>query len=228
MKKSIREQILGAIDQGKVQMRPRWHFILKTTLAIVGAGILVLALVYLISFIMFLLRRNGVLFVPEFGFRGWYAFLLSLPWLLIILVCIFIYILETLVRRYAFAYRRPLLYSAFAVTALVIMGGYVVAVTPFHPNIFRYVEKRHTPVAGPMYQVYGRPRSPEIHSGMIVEFNPEGFVMKNRREEGLFVIVTRRTRLPRGADFDAGDMVVVFGPREGGIVQAFGVRKMHP
>lgn len=225
-KKSIREQILGAIDQGSVRMRPRWHFVLKTILAVIGGVILVLTLLYLVSFILFVLRRSGAFFAPSFGWHGWYAFLLSLPWLLIILVMFFLFILEVLVRRYAFAYRRPLLYSVATVVFFVFAGGYIVAVTSFQPRMSAFIEKRKMPIAGPMYREYGRPRSRNIHSGQIAESNREGFFLRNRREEMLTIIVTRRTRLPRGADFSAGDMVVVFGPREGDRVEAYGVQKM--
>ena len=100
-KKSVSEQIVETIRSGGVKMRPKWHFALKTILALTGAVILLLTLIYIASFAIFMLRQTGVLFAPTFGFRGGYVFLRSLPWLLISLLVVFIVVLEILVRHYS-------------------------------------------------------------------------------------------------------------------------------
>ncbi|MBU4141685.1 hypothetical protein KKE99_02325, partial [Patescibacteria group bacterium] len=87
--KSIKESILSVIKSGQVKMRPRWHFVLKTALAAFGVIILVLTVLYLASFIIFVLRQTGVLFVPAFGLQGWFAFFTNLPIFLIGLLIVF-------------------------------------------------------------------------------------------------------------------------------------------
>src|SRR3989344_3614541 len=113
--RSIKEEVIARIKRGETIMRPRWHFVLRAMLYALGVLIAALALVYLASFIMFVLRETGLLFVPSFGFRGVGVFLFSLPWFLILLSLVFVFVLEVLVRRYAFAYRKPLLYSVFGI-----------------------------------------------------------------------------------------------------------------
>ncbi len=96
---SSRLSVMDAIKKGTVTMRPRWHFILLSTLAAVGAFIVLLALVYIASLLVFFMHDSGAWFVPSFGGRGWFSFLRSIPWLLIFLIGIFALILEVLVRR---------------------------------------------------------------------------------------------------------------------------------
>jgi len=223
-KKLIRDRVLTAIKNGQVKMRPKWHFILKAILMAVGGIILILCILYLASFIFFVLRQTGVIFVPIFGFRGWYAFLVSIPWLLVLLLLIFIILLEILARHYSFAYRQPLLYFAIAVLLFAIIGGYIVATTHFHDRMFRYSQRHKLPFAGQMYRGYGEQRFKNIHRGIITEITRDGFIMENRRGETLTIIITRLTRLPLGADFSKGDMVVVFGDRENKTVRAIGIR----
>ncbi|MBU3925378.1 hypothetical protein KJ854_05620 [Patescibacteria group bacterium] len=139
--KSIKESILSVIKSGQVKMRPRWHFVLKTALAAFGVIILVLTVLYLASFIIFVLRQTGVLFVPAFGLQGWFAFFTNLPIFLIGLLIVFIIVLELLVRHYAFAYRRPLLYSAVGIFILVFAGVMVIENTSFHGGMSKYAEK---------------------------------------------------------------------------------------
>lgn len=231
--KSIKKSILATIKSGQVKMRPRWLFFLKAALAVLGAVILFLTVLYLASFIIFALRQTGVLFVPAFGLQGWFAFFTHLPFFLICLLMIFIAVLELLVRHYAFAYRRPLLYSALGILALVVIGGLALANTSFHGGMSKYAEKNRETFVGKFYREYGRQRFPDVHRGMIVEMVNNGFMMRSAdsfmardiREEVLTVIISRRTRLPLGADFYKGDIVVVFGPRNDNAVQAFGIQK---
>ncbi len=223
---SIYRDIQKSIESGRVCMRPRWHFILRAGLSAVGAVLVFLTLLYLTSFILFALRESGVLFVPAFGRFGWWVFLLSLPWVLIIFILFFILLLEIMVRRYAFAYRRPLLYSAIGIMVLVASGGFVVAATPLHHRMVRLAERRDLPLAGPMYHHYRDPRLRNVHPGEVTAIQDRGFAMQNRRSEVIMVTITSTTRLPTGAVFYPGDMVVVFGERANGVIQAFGVRKI--
>jgi len=225
--KSIREDILAAIKSGQVKMRPKWLFVLKASLAVIGVLILLLTILYLASFIIFILRQTGVLFVPVFGYQGWYAFFAHLPLFLIILLIMFIVILELLVRNYSFAYRRPLLYSVLGISILAAIGAFAVANSSFHGGMSKYADKNRETFVGRFYGEYGRQRFGDVHRGIIMEMINNGFTMRNRREEVLTIVVSRRTRLPLGADFSSGDIVVVFGPRDGNEVQAFGVQEIE-
>lgn len=223
--KTIKESILATIKSGQVKMRPRWHFILKAILAILGAIIIFLTVLYLASFIIFILRQTGVLFMPAFGMEGWFAFFSHLPVFLIILLAVFIIVLELLVRHYAFAYRRPLFYSALGIFTLIVVGGLAVANTSLHGDLSKRAEKDNEFLAGKLYREYEAQIFRDVHRGRIMQITQRGFLMNNQRKEALTITVTRKTRLPLGSDFYLGDIVVVFGPRDGDEVQAFGIQK---
>lgn len=225
--KTIEESILATIKSGQLKMRPRWHFVLKTILAALGGVILVLTLLYLASFIIFALRQTGVLFVPAFGIEGWFAFFTHLPVVLIILLLIFIIILEILVRHYSFAYRRPLLYSVLGISILVFVGALAVANSSFHGGLSKYADNNKDTFVGRFYGDYGRQRFVDVHRGIITETIDNGFLMINKRDEVLTIVISRRTRLPFGADFSIGDIVVIFGHRDGNAVQAFGIQEIE-
>jgi hypothetical protein len=222
----VQEKVLGAINAGAVSMRPRWHFMLVAALVAIGSVIAFLSVIYLSSFIIFVLRRNGILFVPAFGVPGWFAFLVSLPWILIGLLLIFLIVLELLVRRYSFSHQRPLLVSVSVIFTMVMIGGVVVAATPFHRRVFGYVERHTFPVAGPMYHMFGDERVRMIHPGRISVTTTDGFDMNTHHGDEIHIIMTSSTQLPFGADFAPGDTVVVFGDRDGVTVTARGIREV--
>lgn len=153
----MNDDILEKIKNNQVQMKPRWHFILKAVLTMVGGMILLFLIVYLISFIIFIERQSGAGFITSFGPRGWARFLVTLPWALIALSLVFIGVLELLVRRYEFAYRRPLLYSALGI--IIVIGASVMVVDNirFHDRFERFIERRHIPAIRLFYRAY------EIH-----------------------------------------------------------------
>ncbi len=206
-------------------MRPRWHFMLQSVLAVTGGIFLGLSLLYLVSFIFFVLRQSGILFVPVLG-SGYWQLLVSLPWVLILLAVVFIVVLELLVRNFAFSYRRPLLYSVAGILLFVIVGGSLVAATSFHRRVFVSMERRHVPLAGAFYRAYERPLIRNLERGVITTTTNQGFVIVNQVGDVLTVIITPRTRLPLGADFSLGDQVVVFGERRGAAVPAFGIQEV--
>ncbi len=146
--------MVAAIKSGQIKMRPRWHFAVRAALLASGIVLFSLALLYLASFIVFILHQTGLWRAPGFGLRGLRVFLFSLPWLLLAVALIFLVILEFLVRRYAFAYGRPLFYSVIAIVLLVLAGALAVAQTSFHRGLFRQAEENRLPWVGPLYRAY--------------------------------------------------------------------------
>lgn len=222
----LTSRVLDEIKSGRLKMRPKWHFILSNALLITGGIIVLLALLYLISFVAFVLRQNGVWFIPIFGLRGWFAFLVSLPWLLIALSLIFIVILEILVKHFAFAYHRPLLYSLLGIMLVVLVGGYLVNRTTLHARLAQFSEEHQLPLAGLFYRGFGHERFNDIHHGVITSTTTSGVTVETERGETLFIGITPRTRLPLGMDFTVGDIVVIFGDRDDDHIEAFGIRRV--
>ncbi|MBS3903087.1 MAG: hypothetical protein KGZ30_04600 [Anaplasmataceae bacterium] len=225
-KNCARHGVMQIIEEGKIAMKPRWHFVLKTSLVILGGILITLALLYLTSFIIFILWYTGAWFVPIYGVKGLISFLLAAPWLLVALVVVFLWILEILFRHYSFAYRRPLLYSTLSVLGLVLVGGFTVAQTSLHENLLEQARRDRLPVAGPLYRSFGLGNISDIHRGVIDQMIDDGFIISNRRNESVEVQLTPQTRFPFGTDFETGDFVVIFGERNNGQVTALGVQKV--
>ena len=227
---SVRNDIMDAIRNGEVHMRPRWHFILFSAFAVVGTILVFLTLIYVVSLAVFFTRESGAFFAPSFGARGWLALLRGLPWLLISLVLVFIVLLEVLVSRFRFVYRKPLVVSIGAIVTLIFLGGFAISETNFHRQMF--FDARHGQLPPPMGMFYGdglRPsRAGGMYHGTIYATTSGGFILTDIEGEGTStIIVTPRTRLPYGADFSRGDFVVVIGDAIGtDTIQAFGAREI--
>src|SRR3989338_2615917 len=216
--KNIREQVLKAIKTGEVKMRPKWHFVLRGVFWAVGLILAFLTLLYLAGFIVFALRETGIWFVPGFGLWGFGMFFLALPWLLILVAFVFLVLLGILVRRYEFAYVRPLLYSTLAIILMVVLGGLAFARAPLHRGLF--LRFQHGGIPGVMVD------SRNIVAGEVKEISGESIKVNAQRGETFEIKITPETRFPFGTDLAPGDRIVILGERRDGIMQAYGIRRI--
>lgn len=227
MENDIKNQVLAAIKSGDVKQHSRRYFVWRGILIGTGIGLVLCLVLYLASFIFFILRQTGVWFVPAFGFRGWFAFFRSLPWLLIALSAVFIIALEILVRRYAFTYKEPLVYSVVGILVIVTAGGFLLFETSLHRTLFGIAEQNNLPA--PMegfYRVFGEQHFDDIHTGMILATTTGGFIFQEFGENATAsVVIASGTDLPLESNFIPSDTIVVFGSESGTIIQAVGIRE---
>ncbi|MDB5237967.1 MAG: hypothetical protein JWM46_237 [Candidatus Kaiserbacteria bacterium] len=226
---SLKDIIMKGIHDGKVQMRPRWHFMLLSALMLVGALVVCLTLIYAVSLVVYLLHSSGAWFAPSFGLRGWFAFLYSLPWLLLLLLLVFVVILEILVRRYTFVYKKPLLTSVLGIVAVIVAGGFLVTLTPLHKSMAHFDHDGMLPP--PLNGLYRQPphfQTSDLYRGMIVAIAPDHIVVSNG-ESTTTVFIDTHTRLPYGNEFTAGNLVIVIGDFVStDTIRAFGIRSVEP
>jgi len=224
MTDQLKDNIIRAIQKGEVTMRPKWHFVLRSALVLLGVLVTALGLLFISSFVLFLLRASGVFFIPLFGFPGIRAFLFALPWLLLLFTILFVVVLEILARFYGFGRRLPLLYSALAIIAFVFIATVVIGKTAFHERMNMRAMDGRLPIMGEMYRNFPKPQ--DVHRGRVVEMTPSGFVLTHRNGPTTSVILLPETRLPHKDVFVEGDIVVVFGKKDTGTVTALGVLKV--
>ncbi|MBI2888653.1 MAG: hypothetical protein HYY10_01890 [Candidatus Liptonbacteria bacterium] len=225
MTQNLKEKILGVIREGHAKMRPRWHFVFERALIGAGVALLLLALLYLASFMVFSLRQSGAWFAPQFGSRGWLTFLRSLPWVLIFFSVGFIVALEVLVRKYEFAYRKPLLYSLVGVALIVALGGLIAA--PWHRSVLGAAQHGSLPLfADRFYRHFGTPHFRDIHRGRMRQMMPNGFMFENADGTTSSVMFPPRKRPPMGR-FREGDSVFIFGEGTRNSIDAYGIERIE-
>lgn len=223
---SIKEDVLKAIHDGQVKMRPKWQFSTKATLMVFGMVLIAFTVLFLVSFIVFVLRQTGVLFEPGFGFSNLGVFFMSLPWVMILLAAVFMLLLEMIIKKYPFAYARPFLYSSLAVIFLGIIGGIIIGETPLHQRFFDEAENGQLPFAGPIYQHYGE-QPQNVTVGTITQINSNGYqILLYGDEDDIFsVVVGPQTQVPPPGSLKEGDIIVILGPRQGSIIVASAIQR---
>jgi hypothetical protein len=208
-------------------MRPKWYFALKAIIFIVGAITVFITLLYIISFIFFVLRQTGVWFVPIFGLMGIGVFLTSLPWLLIVLAVIFVVLLEVLVKQHSIAYSKPILYSLLIIVVLAGLSGFVISKAGVHEKFYEFAERNKMPFAARIYRDYGFKDYRQVHPVIVEEITEQGLKVKNCKGQILTITTSTETKLfPLEIGFGPNDRLVVLGKRSNGSVVAVGIKKI--
>lgn len=129
--KSLAEKLEEKIKEGKIKMKPKWFFVLKTIFNISFIFILFLGAIYLGNFILFIFHEHKTIFdslnVNPFNADKILNFVKMIPGLLFLLLIIFIFTLYKLIKDFAYIYRKNFLYIVFILLILVIS-----AVVNFH------------------------------------------------------------------------------------------------
>jgi hypothetical protein len=223
--KSIHDSVLGSIESGKVKQRSQWYFTLRTSALFVAVFLIMLIVLFLISFAVFSLRQNGLWFAPGFGAPGLRELVTSLPWLIILATLVLMGLLEVLVQRYQFAYKRPLVYSLLGLAIIVSVGSVIVVRLHFHEQLFRRAEQNRLPLAGKLYLQHKPGGCRAVTPGTVSTTTADGFILENA-EKDIMVIITPQTVLPMGITFSEDDDVVVFGQCDRDTITALGIQKI--
>jgi len=229
----IQKNVLEKIRSGKVEMRSRAYFVVRSALVGVAAFLVFAVALFTLSFIFFSIRESGVQLLLAFGPPGVFTFLTLFPWVVFFLCLALLVLLGEVMRRSTIAYRLPLvrLFGGILGGALVVSA--LLLLTPLHAALLSAADHDHLPLLRPPYEHIHAPH-PEhgIYRGEIVTIGTSTFVIAHQDtdhepDEGTWIIVP-----PAAFDLrtlSPGQKVFIAGPLEGtSTVRAFGIRVMLP
>lgn len=227
--KETKDPVMEKIEQGEVSMKPRLYFVLRGLLLVLGTVVAFGALLYVTSFIVFVLRANGVLGLPAFGLGGIGILFSSLPWMLIILAIVLFIVVELLGRHYTFVYRQPVIYSLLALVVVISAMSFVIDRVDAHPRVSQFLEERRIP-GKELYQTFGAPNLKNSVAGVVSAIVSDGLILQDRRGNEWFVATSSETRFPRDTTFAEGDTVLVLGEKNNQeqTIEAAGMRTIKP
>ncbi|MFN3188420.1 MAG: hypothetical protein ACK42D_02660 [Candidatus Paceibacteria bacterium] len=220
---NLKYKIIEKIKAGQVAMKPKWYFVLQTFLWVASLLLVAMIAVYLLSFVFFVLYRSGLWYAPSFGWSGLVFFVVSWPWLLIILVGFFLLLLYLLVTHFAFSYKKPLVYSLLGVVLFVIGISSFIQYTMIHDRIHSFSVRHQLPGFSPLYRDIQERRPEGMVVGAVTQITENGFIMSTERNGLETVLITNRTK-HRNDKYTIGDRVIVFGKKSGVGIEAFGIR----
>ncbi len=235
---SIKNNVLHKIRSGEVKMRSKYIFFLKM-LAIVALALFVTVVSsVLISFIMFSVMVSGRLILLGFGFRGLITFIMTFPWLLLLLDLGLIVGLERVIKHFKFGYRTPLTYTIAGIVVVNLCIGVVIYETPLHHMLARNARAHHIPLIGDTYRhVRLPPHAFGVFRGVVTSTGTSSFIIESTDADadgdnsgGATTTNAHTVVVPPNVAVQnvimPGDLIFVAGDLHGNDIFAFGVQKL--
>src|ERR1035437_2961246 len=235
---TMKNEDLEKIGTGEVRMRSKYIFALKM-IAIIALALFVIGISsLLLSFIFFSVMVSGRMILLGFGFRGLGMFIMTFPWVLLLIDLLLVVSLERLIKHFQFGYRTPLVYIIGGIVAFNLLSSIIIFETPFHHMLAQHVRINHTPLIGQAYR--GAPMPPHdfgVFRGIVTSTGTSSFVIKStdtdNDADNIGVGSTTNIRtifLSPGMQVEGvisvGDYVFVAGDLRGLDIFAFGVQKL--
>jgi|GEM_PF-4455795 len=220
--KNIKDKISEMINNGDINIKPKFYYILKTILLIIATIFIFIFAIFLASFVYFYFKISLLWALPILGFAGVKAMILYLPWVLILILLAIIVILEFVAEQFSFVYKKPLLYSLFAIIIIIFITASLISYGKMHENFYITANNRNQLVKY-LYADVAEPKMPNIHNGRVIEIIQKDLLMENRR--GDKILVKPLFELKR--DIVKDDFVIVVGKRIGNVIEALDIKRVN-
>lgn len=214
---------LEKIESGQVHMKSKTFWRLQSALRVGGMLLAVLLAIFITSFIFYQLQIHGILFLPQFGKRGLYDLLVSLPWLIGAAAALCVALFITLSKHFALTYRHPLIYTFGGSLLLVALGSALVQYLGIHP----YLHRPGMPMKqrGFTSKLYGRP-SGRGFILKITDLQNNVLVLQNLENESFFISLPNQDlEDPR---FHLGNWILIDGRLAAPTITPFFVKVVPP
>lgn len=217
---SIKNNILTKIEQGDIKKISKFYFITKSVLYVLVFIIIPAYVLFLLSFIFYILQSSEILYLPIFGIKGIELLFGNFPWFLIFLAVLLLVILELLVSQFPFVYRKPLLYSTLSMIIVVVMVSILIRQTSIHENIYESIKKDNSKYTKIFYDKYANSSIADFHPGTVLEITEDGFILENRDKTTILVKIIPTTRMGKNFKIYKGGRLLILGKIQDGIIMA--------
>ncbi len=229
-KVDIKERILQDIKSGELEMRPKFYFTLKVATLIFVAFAIVVISVFILNFILFSIRINSHEALLSFGPRGWGAFLHFFPWAMLLVDIGLVAGLVGLMRQFKIGYKIPVLNLLAGLFIITVFAGFALdRGTAFNDRIYEREGRGLPPPIGEMYRKahHEMPVGSGICLCTVLEISGNTLTVQDTRNgtSTLTIVLPMNDIHATTTNLNVGDMVLIAGDEDDGIIQAFGIKK---
>jgi len=217
----LEEKVMGDIKGGKLKLRSRYIFLAEKLGVGSALTLSILLAVLFFSLALFYLKASDNLIYLSFGSLGFYAFLESFPYLLVVSLIVFIFIAGLIIKKSDLSYKKPFGYLAIGLIVFILAAGSVLAFT----NIAEDIEQQSF---GPGFGPVGFIFRPFLQNGLdernggiagkVVEVDNGYIIIQTPR--GLTKVDLSELETPLKEQLQAGSFIIAIGEKKGDVFEA--------
>lgn len=200
MKVDITKKVLNKIQNDKVQIKPRWQFMLARVALISFVSVLAFYL-FLVTGGLAFISKNQIFFdYLSLGAKGIMSFFVSLPWLALIMFMGIATLIVMMIKNFEFIYKHRyvpmalmLVFLVFGGVAFGMSGKGSDSIQAKIADAIRFNKAKPTQVSGKVYQV-----------------DEKALIIVNDKNNKISINISSSTYYKNGKP-EAGDKILVIG-----------------
>ena|SRR3989344_2919295 len=210
--------VMTAIHEGHVTMKPKWYFVVGSLLVGVGLVGAIIVVVMLTMAITFHLRTQNPLGFLRYGLAGGPVFFRLFPWKALLAALASLGIGLWLLKKYDISYRKSFAAISLSGIGMILALAFVADRTGINERL------QLRPPLAPLYRQQFT--QSDIIMGEVVDATDSAIVVQDpRTHENIEVSWDEQTKLPEGSDFQVGDKVGAMGEFVDGVFRAEGIHE---
>lgn len=212
---SIKNSVLDKIKKDEVKMTPRQFFFMKwLTLSVTSLFFLVLGM-YLLVYVAFLFVDNGLMYIPLFTESGLSDFIVEIPWTLVSLGLISIFLFSVTSKTFYRIYRKPFLFFFFSILFLIILSQIVFVSSGGMQYLKEEAYKQNLKLVPQKFLQFRDSQTGDLFVGYVVSTTTNSLIIRDRKNNLVELVSENALDLNT---FLPGQLVNAYGKKDSGKV----------
>lgn len=118
----MKEKILEKINSSEVKMTSKKFFALRWLTTFLFAIFFGILAIYIFAYIVFLFVDSGVMYIPLDSFSNLVRFIVEIPWTLVFLGCLSVFLFSRTSKTFYKIYKKPFLNFFFSIIIIILLS----------------------------------------------------------------------------------------------------------
>lgn len=209
---TLRQNILDKIKNEDIKMTPRQFFFMKWFTMLVTSVFFLMLGFYIFAYIVFLFIDNGLVYMPIFSQQGLINFIIEIPWTLVLLGLLSIFLFSITSKTFYKIYRKPFLTFFFTILAIIILSHLIFVESGAMNYLKQEAYNGHLQLVPDKFLQFRDSQTGTVFVGYVVATTTNSIIVRDRRNE-IFELI------PESAIdfnmFSVGQRINAYGQRDG-------------
>lgn len=214
---NLKNSILEKIKKDNVKMTSKQFFVMKWVTLLITSVFFLLLAIYIFAYITFLFVDNGLMYIPVFSQSGLVNFIIEIPWTLVGLGMISLFLFSVTSKTFYKIYRKPFV-TFFLTILIIIMLSHIIFV---ESGAMQYLKmqayKDHLQLVPSKFLDFRSSQTGDLFVGYVVATSSNSVTIRDRQNNLLEIYVADTLNLN---DFLIGKQINAYGVNDNGRITA--------
>lgn len=211
----LKNNILEKIKKDEVKMTSRQFFLLKWLTLLVTSIFFLAVAIYIFAYIIFLFVDNGIIYIPLFSESGIVDFIVEIPWTLVLLGLVSIFLFSIASKTFYRIYRKPFLTFFFSILMVIVISHVILVETGGMQYIKEEAYKERLQLVPSKLLEFRSSQTEHVFVGYVVSTTSDSLIIRDR-QNNLLELIPENQNLPFDLfTFSAGQLINAYGQRDG-------------